>query len=322
MKKLIKNIIFIVGPDQSGKTTIQNKLIEEYSARRIISSTTRQPREGEQNGIDYWFLSLEEFKSKEKVQEVKYGENYYGTTMEEYLSDSRSTVGTFVCTPDGIMDTVRSLKAKFPNEKFNYILVYINASEELTNSRGTGERTKRGDIRGDFRKAHEEGQYSSLPILILNDEDLVGEGKSIDTSTETVFNYISAVIGEASEKKLKESSVKNYSLTPKKKKISKAESELLNIIQFASKKIAKGHLNTFISKVCLDKVISIDFESRFLDEESVTQEEKDLILEKIKEFKELRKEGFEDKWETYDVSHLAPAILKAGEIIARNRDLQ
>lgn len=80
-----KKGIFIVlsGPSGVGKGTICKKLLEHFNAWYSVSMTTRQPREGEINGKDYFFVSKEEFESKIKANDfleyATYNNNYYGT---------------------------------------------------------------------------------------------------------------------------------------------------------------------------------------------------------------------------------------------------
>jgi guanylate kinase len=54
---------------------------------KTVSATTRAPREGEVDGVDYYFISVKEFEKKiradEFVEFVKYGDNYYGTLRSE-----------------------------------------------------------------------------------------------------------------------------------------------------------------------------------------------------------------------------------------------
>lgn len=58
-------LLIICGPAGSGKTTLCDRLLEEFShVRRVITTTTRAPRTGERNGVDYHFRSVEEFQAK------------------------------------------------------------------------------------------------------------------------------------------------------------------------------------------------------------------------------------------------------------------
>lgn len=80
-----KKGIFIVlsGPSGVGKGTICKKLLEHFNAWYSVSMTTRQPREGEINGKDYFFVSKEEFEkiinSNGFLEYATYNNNYYGT---------------------------------------------------------------------------------------------------------------------------------------------------------------------------------------------------------------------------------------------------
>ena len=53
--------IVLLGASGSGKSTIENELVENHEFNKIISVTTRQIRNGEVNGRDYYFVSNEEF---------------------------------------------------------------------------------------------------------------------------------------------------------------------------------------------------------------------------------------------------------------------
>ena len=71
-------LIILVAPSGSGKTTIARKLLDDYSKVRFsVSATTRAPREGEENGKDYYFLSKEAFNKKIQRNEFLEWEEFY-----------------------------------------------------------------------------------------------------------------------------------------------------------------------------------------------------------------------------------------------------
>jgi len=71
-------LIILVAPSGSGKTTIARKLLDDYSKIRFsVSATTRPPRESEENGKDYYFLSREEFNRKIEEHEFLEWEEFY-----------------------------------------------------------------------------------------------------------------------------------------------------------------------------------------------------------------------------------------------------
>ena len=81
----VKNIMLILSsPSGAGKTTITKKIQQKYQSFKIsVSHTTRKPRSNEVNGVDYNFISHEEFetliKDNEFYEYAKIFDNYYGT---------------------------------------------------------------------------------------------------------------------------------------------------------------------------------------------------------------------------------------------------
>jgi len=81
--------LLVSGPSGSGKTTLCRRLADEKEAHYSISCTTRPMREGEVDGKDYHFLSLDDFtvrvKKKEFLEHAEVHGNFYGTLKSEVL---------------------------------------------------------------------------------------------------------------------------------------------------------------------------------------------------------------------------------------------
>ena len=83
-----RNIMVILSsPSGAGKTTITKKIQQKYHSFKIsVSHTTRKPRPNEVHGVDYFFISQEEFKKKinenEFYEYAKIFDNYYGTSRK------------------------------------------------------------------------------------------------------------------------------------------------------------------------------------------------------------------------------------------------
>lgn len=78
-------ILVISGPAGVGKTTVCNRLLQEFGSNisRVVTTTTRKPREGEKEGEDYFFTSVKQFHELLENEaflenEIIHG-NYYGT---------------------------------------------------------------------------------------------------------------------------------------------------------------------------------------------------------------------------------------------------
>lgn len=101
-QKMQENGILIVlsGFSGAGKGTLVKKLLETYDNYALsVSMTTRQPREGEENGVHYFFTTREQFEREIRknglIEYAQYCGNYYGTPrayVEEQLHQGRNVI--------------------------------------------------------------------------------------------------------------------------------------------------------------------------------------------------------------------------------------
>ena len=83
-------ILILSGPSGCGKSTLLKEVYKEIDDYYFsISTTTRAPRVGEQNGVDYFFVSKEEFEEDIKndgfLEYAKVHDNYYGTSLKPIM---------------------------------------------------------------------------------------------------------------------------------------------------------------------------------------------------------------------------------------------
>ena len=121
-------IIVLLGASSSGKSTIENELSTHHGFSKIVSYTTRQPRNNEKNGKDYFFIDnkmFEEFLSRGLFAEFdEYSQNrLYGTMKSDYVDGDK----VVVLTPNGL----RQLKKNCPNEKIFTVLVEANLGTRI-----------------------------------------------------------------------------------------------------------------------------------------------------------------------------------------------
>ncbi|HIP86134.1 MAG TPA: guanylate kinase, partial [Aquifex sp.] len=81
-------VYILSAPSGAGKTTVGNLLLREVPyLEKVITVTTRSPREGEKHGVDYYFLSEDEFLKKiekgEFLEWARVYRYYYGTPKSE-----------------------------------------------------------------------------------------------------------------------------------------------------------------------------------------------------------------------------------------------
>ena len=96
-------IIVLLGASGSGKSTIENELATHHGFEKIISYTTRPPRDGETNGKDYYFTNNETFREMVEDRLLAEYDEYsqrrlYGTLRIDYAGNTNRVV---VLTPNG-----------------------------------------------------------------------------------------------------------------------------------------------------------------------------------------------------------------------------
>lgn len=179
-----KGSIFIIsGPSGCGKNTVYDALTKKTdSLMQTVSVTTRAPRNGETDGVDYYFVSKDEFLKKiqddEFIEYVNYGENYYGTLkseVERIISCGKNVV--LVIEVRGALN----IKKAFPEAVSIFILP---PSEEELRKRILlrGENTPE-ELETRLSIAAEEMQFrENYDHCVVNDE--------LDECVEEIFNII------------------------------------------------------------------------------------------------------------------------------------
>lgn len=175
----MSNIIVLVGESASGKTTIQKRLAQ-LGYKPIVTYTTRPKREKEIAGIDYHFISNDEFNLlKEQgyfAETATYNNWQYGSAKKDFLSNEKSII---VLNPQGL----RQVK-KNPN--FDITSFYLKVSRR--------ERLIRQLLRGDNIDEAVRRNYSDIGLFsgIEDEVDYV-----IDcTDEDCVIDVIAKIISE------------------------------------------------------------------------------------------------------------------------------
>jgi guanylate kinase len=114
--------IILVGPSAGGKNFIREKFVEK-GYRADCSYTTRKPREGEVDEVDYNFISKETFEAGIEVdmyyEWVEYNGNFYGTGLEEW-----NNCDIFIMETDGI-------KHITTEDRKNSLVIYVNTPYDV-----------------------------------------------------------------------------------------------------------------------------------------------------------------------------------------------
>ncbi len=164
-------LIVLSGFSGSGKGTIMKELMKKYSDRYAlsISATTRQPRPGETDGVEYFFKTKEQFEemiAQDKLIEyARYVENYYGTPksyVEEQLASGRDVILEIE------IQGALKVKEKFPDT----VLLFVTPpSADALKERLTGRGTETAEvIASRLSRAVEEAEgIEEYDYLVVND---------------------------------------------------------------------------------------------------------------------------------------------------------
>lgn len=86
-------LIVLTGKTAAGKDTVMVRLLERLpNLRRVVTTTSRAPRPNEKDGVDYNFVTVEQFQkmidSRQFLEYVEYGGNFYGTEKAQIKHES------------------------------------------------------------------------------------------------------------------------------------------------------------------------------------------------------------------------------------------
>ena len=164
-------LIVISGPSGAGKGTICKALLEKNDDLYIsVSATTRNPREGEIDGINYYFINRSEFMQRiESDDFLEYAEvygNYYGTPKSEVEAMLLSGKNVIL-----EIDIQGALKVKENSKEGIFVFILPPSMEELKQriiKRGS-ETTE--SLMTRFKSAYQEINYiSKYNYAVVNDE--------------------------------------------------------------------------------------------------------------------------------------------------------
>lgn len=97
-------MLVIIGESASGKSSVARYLVNNLGFNNIVTYTTREPREGEIDGIDYHFISKSKFEDMSSLglfaEIAEYNGWRYGSAKEDFENDSDNKIA--VLTPHGI----------------------------------------------------------------------------------------------------------------------------------------------------------------------------------------------------------------------------
>ena len=181
--KNLKKLIIITGPSGVGKGTVVKEFLDRNKDIWLsISATTRNPRVGEKDGLNYYFISEERFKDmidkKEFLEWAQFAGNYYGTPLS---SVNEKIEKGFIVLLEIEVEGAKQIKEKFPESLSIFLLPPSKEElEKRIRNRGT-EKEEAIDRR--LSRANYEIASSDQFDFVLTNHD-------VDETVKEVFKII------------------------------------------------------------------------------------------------------------------------------------
>ncbi len=179
-------IIVISAPSGAGNGTIIKKLLENNSKNRwlSVSATSREPREGEKEGINYYYLTEKEFKKKIKedyfLEYTNYAGNFYGTPKEFIREKINKGIDVFL---EIEIEGANNIKKLIPEALFIFIMP-PSLKELVKRLKGRGTETNDKIIKR-FNAAYKEvNEVTKYNYVVVNDQ--------VDTAVDKIESIIKA----------------------------------------------------------------------------------------------------------------------------------
>jgi len=166
-----KGLMLVVsGPAGSGKGTVNKHLLERDDYCFSVSATTRAPRPGEINGVHYYFISKDEFKSRissgDMLEYTEYCGNFYGTPKKEAETVLNSGKNLLL---EIEVEGAKNIKAKYPDAVLILLLPPSHAvQEQRLRGRGTEKEEK---ILERLSRAREEIKFADCYDYVVYNYD-------------------------------------------------------------------------------------------------------------------------------------------------------
>ncbi|WP_303836007.1 guanylate kinase [Ruminococcus flavefaciens] len=191
-------LIVFSAPSGCGKGTMLEEILKDKSFALSVSATTRSPREGEKDGVNYHFLTREDFEQRiadgKFIEHAEYCQNLYGTLVSEV--DGRLEQGLNVILeiePQGAMN----IREKRPDAVFIFVVPpSINELRRRLKKRGT--ETDEVIEERVSKATWEVSQAEKYDYVIVNDalEDAISDFFTVIRAEKLKVDYSGDIINE------------------------------------------------------------------------------------------------------------------------------
>lgn len=173
-------MIVLIGESASGKSSIEKNLVDKYKYNKIVSYTTRQPRQNEADGVDYHFIDTKRFCELEETgffaESAHYNGWRYGVAKEDCTNDKVA-----VLTPHGLRQV-----SKIPEINVTSFYINVPRRDRLIKILQRGDNIEEAYRRSLSDVGQFDGIEDEVDYMICNN----GYEKNIDEITNEILKCI------------------------------------------------------------------------------------------------------------------------------------
>lgn len=180
-----KGLLFVIsGPSGAGKGTIYSRVIEQTGMKRSVSVTTRKPRPGEIEGVNYFFRTEEQYQQMiaagEFLETAEVYKNFYGTPKAPVFENLENGYDVLF---EVDVHGAKSIKKKYPEAISIFVMTPdFEILEQRLRGRGTETEASLNTRLGAAKR--ELGKYEMFDYIVFND--------NIDQAVQEVLDIVTA----------------------------------------------------------------------------------------------------------------------------------
>ena len=165
------NLFILSAPSGAGKSSLIGALLKKHSDMKVsVSHTTRSPRPGEENGVHYHFVSVDEFKAliekNDFFEWAQVFDNFYGTSKQAIESQLAAGIDVFLDIDWQGAQQIRKLV-----DDVETIFILPPSKEELESRLNNRGQDSAEVIAGRMAKAQSEtSHYNEYDYVVVNDD--------------------------------------------------------------------------------------------------------------------------------------------------------
>jgi guanylate kinase len=179
LSKMKKGIV-LFGPSGCGKTALSDYINENFRYTNIVSTTTREPRHNEVDGVDYHFIKLDEFKLRVNaglfLEISKHGDFWYGIELSEI---DNKEYGVVVVNCEGVM----ALQLRY-EKLFTSIFIYLDDKQRLLRQ------VERGDEIGQIASRFYLEEESFHNAKMFADHTINMNGTTVEQGVQEILELV------------------------------------------------------------------------------------------------------------------------------------